>query len=296
MLKRRVVEYVLAGLLLVVPALILHASLRAPADLNSFDQAILRVSSPLQSMATWVTEGIGGWWNRYVWLVDIEEENDELRDDNRRLRGELAAARRRATDTEVLEQLVGLRRETPADSMGARVVAISTNSYFRVDRVRLDRGDKEVATGMPVINEDGLVGRIGRLYGDYADVLLATDPQSSIGVMVQRTGSRGSLRGLGREDSYHCEIEMLERGSEPVQEGDVIVTTDLGDFPEGIPVGVVVQVTTKDYSMFQSVEVEPTVNFATLRQVIVLLAKPPDPDPQAGDKRPSDSAFGTTPF
>ena len=296
MLKRRILEYGLSALLLAIPTLIFHANLQSRDDISGFDKAVLRVSSPLQALVSWVVEGIGGVWNRYVWLVDVAEENDELRADNQRLRHELALARRRATDTEVLEKLVGLRRRTPADSMGARVVSASTNAHFRVTRIRLDRGQNDVATGMPVINEHGLVGRIGRAYGEYSDVLLATDPQSSISVKVERTSSRGSLKGLGRDDSYACEIEMLERSKDPVEEGDLIVTADVGDIPEGIPVGVVTRVTTKDYSMFQSVEVAPVVDASKLRNVIVLLAKPPDPDPDARKPHRPEPAFGADPY
>ncbi len=296
MLKRRILDYSLAGVLLAIPALILHASLKEPDSLNGFDQAVLRVSSPLQAAASWVIEGIGGLGNDYVWLGDVEEENDELQRENRRLREELAKAKRRARDTEVLEQLVGLREKTPADTVGARVIAASTNAYFRVSRIRLDRGKDEVATGMPVINQDGLVGRIGRVYGRYADVLLASDPKSSIDVKVERTGSQGSLRGIGRDSSYACEIEMLERGKEPVEKDDLIVTSGLGEFPPGIEVGRVDKVTTKDYGMFQEVEVRPVVDFSNLDSVIVLLAPPPRPDPKAGEKRRSERAFGAEPF
>jgi rod shape-determining protein MreC len=257
----------------------------------------LRVSSPLQSAASWAIEGVGGLWNRYVWLVDVEEENGELRTENRTLREELAKAKRRATDSEVLEELAGLRQRTPADTIGGRVIAVSTNPFFRVSRIRIDRGKDEVDTGMPVINQDGLVGRIGRVYGQYADVLLTTDPMSSIDVKVQRTGSQGLLRGLGHEGSYACEIEMLERGKEPVQIGDLIVTSGLGDFfPAGIEIGHVSRVTTKDYGMFQEVEVTPIPDFSNLINVIVLLAPPPSPDPEAGKQRTSERAFGASPY
>lgn len=296
MLKRRIFDYSLAALLLVIPALILHANLKEREDLTSLDEAVLRVSAPLQAGASWVIEGIGGVWNRYVLLIDVEEENDELRDENRRLRAELAAAKRQAADTVVLEELVGLRRRTPADTIGARVIAASMNPYFRMARIRIDRGKSEVETGMPVINQQGLVGRIGRVYGDYADVLLTSDPQSAIDVQVQRTGSQGSLRGLSRETAYACEIEMLERGKEPVQVGDLIITSGLGDFPPGIEVGHVDKVTTKDYGMFQEVEVKPVIDFSNLRNVIVLLAPPPRPDPEAGKRQKSGRAFGADPY
>ena len=295
-IKRRILDYGLSAILLIIPVLLLHSNLKNPENVNAFDQAVLRVSSPLQKAASWVIEGMGGLFTRYVVLIDIEEENDELRRENRRLREELAKAKRRAADAEVLEQLVGLRRRTPADTIGARVIAASSNPYFRVSRITIDRGEDEIEPGMPVINQHGLVGRVGRVYGLYADVLLTSDPSSSIYVKVQRTGSQGALRGLGRDDSYACEIEMLERGKEPVQENDIIVTSGLGEFPAGIEVGRVAKVTTKDYGMFQEVEVTPVVDFSNLESVIILLAPPPSPDPNGGKRLRSERAFGAEPF
>lgn len=294
-LRRRLLDYGLVAGLLLLPAVMLHAHLKDPTSLNVFDKAVLRVSSPLQAAVSWVIEGVGGMWNRYVWLVDVEEENDELRAENDRLRRELAEARRRSHHTEVLEDLVALRRETPAETVGARVVASTVNPYFRVVRVGLDRGDG-VEPGMAVLNADGLVGRVHHAYGDYSDVLLTTDPQSSVDVTVPRTGGRGVLTGVGAESSYACKIEYLERGEE-VQVGDVVVTSGLGGvFPPGIPVGTVSEVTTKEYELYQEVEVKPAVDFSSLQRVLVVLAPPPPPDPAAGKRKPSTQAYTARPY
>ncbi|ACY18406.1 rod shape-determining protein MreC [Haliangium ochraceum] len=296
MLKRRLLDYGLAAVLVAIPAILFHVNLKEPANLNRFDEAVLRISSPLQSAATWVVEGIAGSWRRYVTLVGVEEENEELRQRNRELRDELAQAKRQAVDSALLEELVELRRQTPADTIGARVVAADTNAYYRVTRVRLDRGDDSIDVGMPVIDDKGLVGRVGKVYGDYAEVLMLSDPASSIDVFVERTGSHGALRGLGRDDSYACEIEMLERGEGEVQVGDMVVTSGLGEFPRGLPVGRITEVKTKDYALFQEVEVEPIADLSSLRAVIVLLAPPPRPDPEGGKSRQSARAFGMTPY
>jgi len=241
-----------------------------------------------------VVASVGGIWQHYVWLVDVEEENGELRRDNARLRRELASARRLQADTEVLEDLVGLRRRMPEDTIGARVVAASLSPYFRVVRVQLDRGSGEVEPGMPVINESGLVGRILHAYGDYSDVLLATDPDSSVPVFLPRTSGRGVLRGVASDSSYLCEIDHLE--GEGVTEGDQVVTSGLGGvFPTGIAVGQVARVTNVEYGLFQEVEVTPAVNFSKLDRVLVMLAQAPPPDPADGRRRASGRARGVSP-
>jgi rod shape-determining protein MreC len=301
-LRRRLIDWGLAGLLLVIPALVLRSSLQEPEEVSTVDEAILRVSSPLQAAVSWVVEGIGGAWSRYVALVDVEEENRELRAENERLRKELAIATRRAIDIEALEEMLELEANLPADTAGARVIAASMSPHYKVVRIRIDRGAPVVSVGMPVITSAGLVGRIHKVYGGHADVMLTTDPSSSVAVMIARTGVRGILTGMGEDDAYACKLEWLERsevpgGVTPVEEGDKVVTSGLGaDFPAGIEVGVVAKVVDKDYGMFQEVYVEPTVAFSELRGVTVLLAPPPPPDPDADVKRKSDSAFGVRPL
>lgn len=288
-LRRRILDYGIAAVLLGLPVVLLQAGLKDPARLSGFDHAVLRISSPLQSAVSWVVEGVASVWTRYIELVDVEEENRELRADNDRLRHELGAARRAAADSRTLERLIGLRRETDAETIGARVVSSSINPSFRVVRLRLDRGDGEVQVGMPVIDDAGLVGRIHRVYGQYSDVLLITDPDSSIDVVIPRTGGRGWVTGLARDDLYRCKVEFLERGK-PVQVGDKVVTFGLGALPAGIPVGVVSAVRAVDYQMYQEVEIAPAVSFGSLRRVLVVLSPPPTADPDGAAPAPAEPA------
>jgi rod shape-determining protein MreC len=296
--RRRLVDWSLTALLVLVPALVLRASL-ARGTPSGLDKALLRITSPLEAGVSWVVEGIGSMWGRYVELVGVEDENRELRADNDKLRRQLATMTRRAFDVEALEDLAMVKHQTPADALGARVIAAPLSPQFRVLRVRIDRGKKEVSPGMPVISGQGPVGRIDKVYGNYADVMLISDPSSSIEVVIPRTGGRGMLTGLGRADSYACTIEWLEKQSKPdakVQVGDEVVTSGLGaSFPAGLVVGQVSKVVDSQ-GMFQKVEVEPSVDVSRIRAVLVLLAPPPPPDPDAGVKKKSEPAFGEKPL
>ncbi|MBC7975446.1 MAG: rod shape-determining protein MreC [Myxococcales bacterium] len=308
-LRGRLVDWSLTGVLILLPALVLRASLSRPAP-SALDQALLRITAPLEKAVSWVVEGIGGTWSRYVALVDIESENRELRADNERLRKDLAAMTRRAYDVAALEDLAVVKKRTPADTLGARVIGAPLTPQFRVVRLKLDRGEREVASDMPVITSEGPVGRVDKVYGNYADVVLISDPSSRIDVVIrdpaqpagQVNGARGLLVGLGRADSYACKIEWLERQGRQgppearVKVGDEVVTSGLGaSFPAGLVVGKVSKIIGDD-GMFQSVEVNPSVNVSRVRAVMVLLAPPPPPDPDAKVKRRSEPAFGRRPL
>jgi rod shape-determining protein MreC len=307
-LRRRLVDWSLTAALILLPALVLRASL-ARGTPSALDQALLRLTAPLEAGISWVIEGIAGTWSRYVALVDVEAENRELREDNERLRKQLAAMARRAYDVAALEDVAAVKKRTPADTLGARVIGAPLSPQFRVVRLRIDRGGREVATDMPVITSEGPVGRIDKVYGDYADVVLISDPASHIDVVIrdpaqpagQASGARGILKGLGRPDSYACTIEWLERQGGPatqsrVKVGDEVVTSGLGaSFPAGLVVGKITRVGGDD-GMFQSVEVRPTVDVSRVRAVMVLLAPPPPPDPDAKTRRRSEAAFGARPL
>lgn len=297
-IKRRMLDWALAGMLIVLPALVLRASLSRGSP-SALDEALLRIAAPLQAGVSWIVEGVGGMWGRYVALVDVEKENRELREENERLRKELAAMTRRAFDVEALEDLAVVKKRTPADTLGARVIGAPLSPQFRVIRLRIDRGDKDVQPGMPVIVGTGPVGRIDKVYGDYADVVLISDASSKIEVVLPRTGGRGLLIGNGRPDSYTCKIEWLERNTKPEGKaavGDEVVTSGLGaSFPPGLVVGKVSKINGDD-GMFQSVEVEPSVDVSRVRAVMVLLAPPPPPDPDAKQKKRSEPAFGGRPL
>lgn len=293
---RRVIDYLVAALLLIFPGAILHASFKNPGHLNGLDRGVLRVSAPLQHAVAWVIDGVGGVWNRYVWLVDVEEENQELRRVNEALHVELDEAKRQGSQAARLEALADLRAQTPAQTLGARVVAVGLSPYFRVSRITLDRGQGEVKPGMPVVSTAGVVGRIQRVYGAYADVLLAVDPQLSIDVIVPRTGGRGVLKGLGGDNAYACKIDYLVR-SEEIKEGDLVVTSGLGAvFPRDVPVGRVRKISKNAYGLYQEVEVAPSVEFSRLSHVLVILAPSPPPDPLAAGKKAPQAAFGLAPY
>ena len=292
--RRKLVDWALTGILILIPALVLRSSMHR-GEPSGFDNAVLRITAPLEAGVSWLVEGIGGIWSRYVALVDVEEENRELRDENEKLRKDLAAATRRSSDIAALEELAVVKKQTQADTLGARVIAAPLSPQFRVIRLRIDRGDREVQPDMPVIAGTGPVGKIDKVYGDYADVMLVSDPRSRIDVAIKRTGGRGVLIGLGLSDSYACKITTLELSSKQELRavvGDEVVTSGVGSvFPPGLVVGTITKLTGDD-GMFQNVEVRPNVDVSRVRAVMVLLAPPPPADPDAKQRKKSEPAFG----
>ncbi len=297
-LRRRLLDWSLTGILIIVPALVLRASLARGAP-SGFDKAILRITAPLEAGVSYIVGGVGGLWGGYVALIGVEKENQELRDDNETLRKQLAAMTRRAYDVAALEDLATVKKQTPADTIGARVIGAPLSPEFRVLRLKIDRNEREIQLNMPVITSKGAVGTVGATYGDYADVKLISDPASKIDVVIARTGNRGTLIGLGKTDSYACKIDALEQQTateQKAQVGDDVVTSGKnGPFPPGIAIGKISKLV-GDNGLFQEVEVNPAVDVSRLGAVMVLLAPQPPQDPDAKVKKKSEPAFGGKPL
>lgn len=293
-IRRRLIDWVLTGFLLLIPALVLRASL-SRGEPSAVDETVLRITAPLQAAVSWMADGVGSVWSGYVALIDVESENRELREDNERLRKDLASMSRKAYDVQALEELALVKKRIAADMIGARVIGAPLTP-FRVSRLRIDRGASEIQPNMAVIAGTGPVGVIEKVFGDYADVLLVSDTRSKIDVVVKRTGRRGFLRGTGRDDSYACTITSLELASQSdqrAQVGDEVVTSGVGlIFPPGLLIGKITKLDGDD-GMLQKVEVDPSVDVSQVRAVMVLLAPPPPADPDAKSKKRSEPAYGT---
>jgi rod shape-determining protein MreC len=292
---------VAVAVLLALPLLFLRANLASSDHLNAIDRFILRLSAPLQAGLTTTARGIGRAWSSYVALVHVRQDNARLVEENARLRSELIAAQKAAARGAGLEKLLGLRGALKADTLAARIIGVETSAFFRVVRVRLDRGEVRAADGseiavkpgMAVLAAEGVVGRVQRVFGPYCDVLLAVDPKSSIDVVVARTGGRGVLKGIPGDNRYRMRIEYLERKDE-VAEGDMIVTSGLGGwFPRDLPIGRIVRVAKKDFGLYQEAEVAPLVDFGKLSEVLVVVPKEasaPSPPPPPTSASPSGGA------
>ena len=278
-------------LALVIPFFLLRAGLKDTTQMTPFDRVMMTISTPLQWAATAAIETVGGVWTRYVYLVDLQEENERLRFENQRLRAENGQYFETEQEARRLRRLLTFKETFGGSLRAAHVVGRGPPEQFRIVRITIDLGDEEVKKGMPIVTFDGLVGQINRIDGAYSDVMLTVDRKSYVPVVLQRNGAQGILRGTGELDRYTCEVEYLLRSDE-VREGDQLFTSGTGGkFPEGVLVGRIASVQRENYGLFQKVVVEPAVNFSRLHEVFVVTALPGEEEgdeaaDKAADKRP----------
>ena len=195
-----------------------------------FDATVGTVGGVLSAPVRWtgsVTDGVKG----YFFAVS----------DNRRLKAEVAELRQWRAEAIALknvntryEALLGLRTEPAVPMVAARTV-LDARGPFANARL-IDAGANQgVRIGNPVINEQGLVGRIIGVSGGVSRMLLATDVSSRVPVLIDRTDARAIMIGDG---SSNPRLEYI-RGVGALQVGDRILSSgDGGGVPRGMPVGV----------------------------------------------------------
>ena len=196
---------------------------------------------------------------------------------------------RAQVDNQDLKRLLQLRESMPVDTVSALVVGKDFNEFFRVTRLVLDRGSRDVKPFMPVVAPDGIVGYVLHVAGDDVDVLLAVDASFGVDVEDERTKARGFVRGTGDLSRHWCRVEMVDSRDE-VEVGDLLVTSGKGKrFPRGIPVARVAKVLKRELGRDQEVEASPAVDFSRLDSALILLTVPdqtPETDATAHGKKP----------
>lgn len=264
--------------LLAVPFFFLRANMKDPTKLNALDRALLRISAPVEFAASSLARGVSNVIESYTYLVGVKEDNDRLKYELARANERIHKLEQNEADNRDLRRLLQLRESLPGDMVSAQVVGKEFTEFFRVTRVVLDRGSRNIRPHMPVVSPDGVVGAVMRVAGDAVDVQLAVDAAFGIDVEDERTHARGFVRGTGDPSRYACKVENVDSRDE-VEIGDLLVTSGKGKwFPKGLPVARVTKVVKREPGRDQEIEAVPTVNFSRLDAVLILVTPPSDDD------------------
>lgn len=201
--------------------------------------------------------------------LNVYEENQKLKEQIRTLMVE------RQIYAEVLQENKRLREIVDFKVHELKVIAIARvigRGYDRaLEILTIDRGlANGIKKGMAVITTKGLLGKIHRVYEDYADVLLLRDPNFSVSVRVQDNRVEGILSGTG----YRYALLNYIPPEEKVEQGDMIVSSGLdGLFPAGIPIGVVDSVNRDKVEFFQYIKVIPFQQDSKADEVMVVVGR-----------------------
>ena len=206
-------------------------------------------------------------------------------------RSELARLSERAQRTDQLAQenarlraLLELRPTLAVRSQAAELLYEAADPYSR--KVIVDRGlTHNIVPGSPVINEQGVLGQVTRVFLQSAEVTLLTDRDAAIPVLNSRTGVRSAAFGGAGRGPGLLEMRFMA-GNADVQAGDLLTTSGVdGVYPPGLRVARVAKVDRKADSGFARIVLAPEALPDGVRHVLVLeptgVQMPPRPQAAA---------------
>jgi rod shape-determining protein MreC len=194
------------------------------------------------------------------------ETADTLRTQNEELQSQLMRMEEYRQENERLSRLLELKEAYNLESVGARVISTSTDSWNR--SITINKGSVAGLTvGMPVMSANGLIGQIESVSPSSAVVRLITDAESGVSAFLQSSRTEGVLSGSVDGILYLNFIPL----STAVEPGDAVITSGAGGvYPKGIPVGEVASVDSAPSDVYRTITVKPVSRVATYEEVLVL--------------------------
>ena len=259
-----------SGFCVLLSLYILTAAARGQLKQDPVGPILLWLMRPLQLGAQAATGWIKEIDQRYATVAGFRAENERLRKRIQELEVERSKLLEAGATNRRLQQLLEFRSHLPSGSITASIIANSASSWFKT--CLLDKGSADgVRKGMAVVTPLGVVGQVVSATSHSAKVLLVTDSNSGVDVLVQRTRARGIISG----SLDNVTIMKYVKRSEDIQEGDRLVTSGLdGVFPKGLMVGTAVKVRKQNLGLFQYVEVMPAVVSSQTEEVLVVNGEP----------------------
>lgn len=232
---------------------------------------VIRVATPLQESVSSVADQFGELAQTARDLQNLRQRNAELEAENAKLLLEIVRLKEIEHEAVLSRDLLNFTQSHPSfDIRGAHVVGrvISEDPSNLQRYITLDVGkEMGIAHNMPVVTNRGLVGRISDVGTGWSRVLLIVDVSSLVNGLTQSTRASGLVQGS--PDGSLVMRDILQ--ADTVSVGDVVFTSGLGgNFPRQIPIGQITEVERKDYELYQTATVQPTVDFQHLESVLVI--------------------------
>ena len=223
--------------------------------------------APLQGFVTHSVRATRDVWEHYFSLVSVAKENDRLKQELNQLKEEQVRYSETDLANRRLRELLLFRNSVPGQMIPAEVIGRDPSPWF--ETVMIDKGTTDkVSKGLPVVVPEGVVGQVVKVTAHNAQVLLIIDKNSSMDAMVQRTRSRGIVRG---DVDKTCSFDFVLR-KEEVEIGDRVIASGFDNvYPKGIAIGKISAVVKPNSGIFQNIVITPYVDFEKLEEVFVAL-------------------------
>jgi rod shape-determining protein MreC len=237
------------------------------------EQIVAEVTAPFQKLINSGIKTTKNAWLKYFDLINTHEQNLQLKNEIFFLKEENFRYKELVYTYQRLQKLLKFTDTINNSMLSAQVIGSDPSGVFK--SVIINKGESSGLTiNMPVINADGVVGKIVSVSKNYSKVLLIIDLNSAVDCILQRSRDSGIVKGLSNANNQ-CEMDYVQKTSDVVV-GDMVITSGVGGvYPKGIPVGEVIDVQEPSDKFFKYVTIAPSVNFSKLEELLVILVEDP---------------------
>ena len=245
---------------------ILTSAARGHLKNDPVGPVLLWLMRPLQVGARAAADWVNQIQHSFSTLRSLRSENERLQNRIVQLEMEKDRLLEAEATNKRLRELLEFRSQLRTESITASIIANSASTWFQ--SCVLDKGSADgVRKGMAVVTPLGVVGQVVAVSAYSAKVLLLTDRNSGVDVLVQRSRARGILSGSFENGP----VMKYAKRSEDIQTGDRLITSGLdGVFPKGLMVGTVTQVRKQSVGLFHYIGVALAVVPSRVEEVIVV--------------------------
>jgi rod shape-determining protein MreC len=232
---------------------------------------------PLQMAALLPRDAINGAGDYFSTVSSLEKQVRDLKRQQIQAAQSLQQAALQTQENAQLRRLMEAREHIPVKSMLAEVLYDARDVNSR--KIILDRGTQQgMQLGLPVIDNQGVVGQVTRVFPFTSEVTLLTDKDQAIPVQLLRNGLRSVAYGRGK--AGNMELRFTAPNAD-IQVNDIVVTSGLdGIYPAGLAVARVSQVENSAGGSFGGVICQPLAGIQNNTQLLVLMSTadiPPRP-------------------
>lgn len=253
--------------------------------LDTLRRAVTILTYPLQIAAATPAEFVRNASNYFAGLAALKQDNARLRAQQLEASRQLQLLQQLRQENTSMRGLLDMKARIGVSAQAAEIIYAARDPFSR--RVVLDKGTQQgIDAGAPVVDTQGLIGQVTRVYPLHAEVNLLTDKEQAVPVMIERSALRAVMFGTG---AGLTELRYLAANAD-VQAGDRIVTSGLdGVYVPGLPVATVLKVIRDSTESFARILCRP-MGAVERSGAVLVLGRPNLPLDLATESLPETSA------
>lgn len=265
--EHKLISILAVLLILAILVLGLTRATGGATRLGPLNRLYMLIEKPMTSLGTSIKENVSGIFS----YRKLMAENEELKQENESLRNEISQLTFSSKELARLEELSNALNydfiQGGMDIVTANIISLDSSNW--TNSFVIDKGtESNIQVDDIVICGRGLVGRVAATDDNWSKIIPIIDESSSISFYVEGTGNMlGIIEG---SESGKLTGFMLDNTVE-ISEGDRLITSGIGIYPEGIMIGRVTRAGYDSDQQLVTLEVKPEVDFGSIDKVSVIL-------------------------